>query len=138
MEPTGQPDDLARTLLDVHRQMRVVLASVARQEGLTVAQIELLCALGDRRPALGELAELLGCDKTNITGMADRLARRGLVARRTDPDDRRVTRLHLTDDGRLFGRRLRAAVTTAVDERWSSLTAAQRSALVRLTATGTT
>lgn len=136
VESPGETDDLAGALLETHREMRVILGAVARREGLTVAQIELLCALGDRRPAFGELADLLGCDKTNITGMADRLARRGLVARDTDPADRRVTRLRLTEDGRRFGRRVRQAVAAAVDERWIALPVAQRAALVQLVATG--
>ncbi|MDT3444861.1 MULTISPECIES: MarR family winged helix-turn-helix transcriptional regulator [unclassified Pseudofrankia] len=136
MEPTGQTDDLARALMEMHREIRVILGSVARRSGLTVAQIEMLCALGDRRPAFGELAELLGCDRTNITGMADRLARRGLVARQADTEDRRITRLRLTEDGRLFGQRVREAVATAVNERWSSLTAAQRATLAQLAAAG--
>jgi DNA-binding MarR family transcriptional regulator len=45
-------------------------------------------------------AERLHCDPSNITGIVDRLERRGLVQRNQTPGDRRVKELELTDDGR--------------------------------------
>lgn len=54
-----------------------------------------------RRPlSMGELAERLFCDASNVTGIVDRLESRGLVERQADPDDRRVRRLVLTGEGR--------------------------------------
>ncbi|GAA5159014.1 hypothetical protein GCM10023321_39380 [Pseudonocardia eucalypti] len=126
-------DELTRALMEVHREMRAILGTVARGAGLTAQQIEMLCVLENRHPSFGELAELLGCDKTNITGMADRLARRGLVARQHDPRDRRVTRLQLTDHGRSFGTTLKRSVAAAVAERYGDLRAPERAALAALT-----
>lgn len=81
------------------RQMRVILAAVARDAGVTAQQVELLCVLERGQPSLGALATLLGCDKTNITGMVARLIRRGLVSRQPDLRDRRIIHLRLTDGG---------------------------------------
>ncbi|HEX7275788.1 MAG TPA: MarR family transcriptional regulator [Acidimicrobiales bacterium] len=54
-----------------------------------------------RQPlSMGELADRLFCDASNVTGIVDRLEARGLVERQPDPDDRRVRRLVLTDAGR--------------------------------------
>lgn len=50
--------------------------------------------------SMGELADRLYCDASNITGIVDRLESRGLVDRQPDPTDRRVKRLVLTDAGR--------------------------------------
>jgi len=47
-----------------------------------------------------ELASLLACDSSNVTGLVDRLEARGLVARQPSPDDRRVKRVVLTPGGR--------------------------------------
>ena len=105
------------------------------QVGLTAQQVELLCVLQAQTPALGELAEMFGCDKTNITGMADRLTRRGLVDRTTDPADRRVTRLALTDDGARFAIELKAQVAGRVEERWRALSATDRATIVGLKST---
>ncbi|MEA2828573.1 MAG: MarR family transcriptional regulator, organic hydroperoxide resistance regulator [Actinomycetota bacterium] len=55
--------------------------------------------LGEPR-SMGELADRLFCDASNVTGIVDRLEARGLVERQADPDDRRVRRLVLTDAGR--------------------------------------
>jgi len=54
-----------------------------------------------RQPlSMGELADRLFCDASNVTGIVDRLEGRGLVERQADPDDRRVRRLVLTEAGR--------------------------------------
>ena len=53
-----------------------------------------------RQPlSMGELADRLFCDASNVTGIVDRLEARGLVERQPDPDDRRVRRLVLTATG---------------------------------------
>ena len=46
-----------------------------------------------------EMGERLSCDASFMTGMVDRLEDDGLIERRSDPDDRRVTLLALTDKG---------------------------------------
>jgi DNA-binding MarR family transcriptional regulator len=54
-----------------------------------------------------ELASVLACDNSNVTGLVDRLEARGLVARHANPDDRRVKRVALTTaGGRLRGQLL--------------------------------
>lgn len=110
----------------------MLLGIVAREFGLTVQQVEMLCVLSDRQPTFGELAELLGCDKTNITGLADRLMRRGLVTRHVDETDRRVTRLHLTAEGRGFEWKIKEAMADHVGARWGGLSREQRAVLFDL------
>jgi DNA-binding MarR family transcriptional regulator len=39
---------------------------------------------------MNELAAVLACDNSNVTGLVDRLEARGLVARQPNPEDRRV------------------------------------------------
>lgn len=109
------------TLMRIHLDMRALLGGVARTFGLTAQQIEMLCLLKQHdAPTFGRLAEYLGCDRANITGMADRLTRRGFVVREADPADRRVTRLRLTEAGDAFADEVRAAVDAAIHARWSS------------------
>jgi DNA-binding MarR family transcriptional regulator len=59
---------------------------------------------------MNELAGLLGCDNSNVTGLVDRLQARGLVARQANPDDRRVKTVVLTT----AGSRLRAQLAQRV------------------------
>ena len=134
MGASRQDAELTRALMEMHREVRAVLGAVARRSELTSQQIEMLCVLEHRVPSFRELAELFGCDKTNITGMADRLAGRGLVTREPDLEDRRVTRLRLTDEGAAFSARLKDAVAAEIDRRWSHLTAEDRTRLATLAA----
>ena len=48
---------------------------------------------------MGALADYLHCDSSNVTGIVDRLEKRGLVERRSAERDRRVKLLVLTDEG---------------------------------------
>ena len=50
------------------------------------------------------LAELLFCDASNVTGIADRLEARGLIERRSAGGDRRVKVLALTSAGEVVPR----------------------------------
>ncbi|MBH0780739.1 MarR family winged helix-turn-helix transcriptional regulator [Nocardia bovistercoris] len=94
----------------LYREVHALYQLVARRFDLTVQQVELLCLLHGDPPSLGALATALDCDKTNVTGLVDRLQRRGYLTRSTDPVDRRITRIQLTDDGITLGDRLRAAI----------------------------
>ena len=47
-----------------------------------------------------QLAEWLSCEPSNVTGIVDGLERRGLVTRRSDPNDRRVKQVVLTAEGK--------------------------------------
>jgi DNA-binding MarR family transcriptional regulator len=48
---------------------------------------------------MGEVAETLGCLRSSVTALVDRLEAAGLVRREVDPDDRRAKRLALTEKG---------------------------------------
>ncbi len=67
-------------------------------------------ALRSLRPAhpmpMSELAGLMHCDNSNVTGIVDRLEDRGLVTRRPGTQDRRVKYLEVTDHGVVVRRRL--------------------------------
>jgi MarR family transcriptional regulator, organic hydroperoxide resistance regulator len=84
-----------RTLLG--RQRRRFLIAASELE-LHPAQAGALLQLGSPLP-MNELAAVLACDNSNVTGLVDRLEARGLVARRANPDDRRVKRVVLTVAG---------------------------------------
>ena len=62
-------------------------------------QMTLGLLLDAPRP-MGELAQLMHCDNSNITGIVDRLTERGLVERLPAEGDRRVKLVALTEAGR--------------------------------------
>ena len=77
---------------------------IARDLGLTPATLGALVRLGEPR-TMGEIAELLRCDPSNVTGIADALEARGLGRRRPSAADRRVKALELTAKGRRLRQR---------------------------------
>lgn len=73
---------------------------VARTFELSPPQLFALRALEPDAPLpMGDLACALHCDNSNVTGIVDRLERRGLVERRPADHDRRVKHLVITADG---------------------------------------
>ena len=75
-------------------------------EGLTLPQFDVLVQL-HRHEAMtpGQLTRELLVTAGNVTGIVDRLVRRGLVERREVPHDRRAVLLRLTGRGRQTVRR---------------------------------
>ncbi|HUD94434.1 MarR family winged helix-turn-helix transcriptional regulator [Sphingobium sp.] len=72
-----------------------------RSLGLTSGQFSLLNALNrPQPPSVGSVAQLLAMDRTTLTANLKPLERGGLVRPEADPDDRRVRRLVLTEEGR--------------------------------------
>lgn len=97
--PRGPEEvELLLTLMD---RMRAHLSAVAAEYDLTPQQAITLHHLHDEAGLpMRELAGMLRCDASNITGIADRLEAAGLVERRTSPLDRRVKALVATEAGR--------------------------------------
>jgi DNA-binding MarR family transcriptional regulator len=76
------------------------ILAVAAEAGLTPPQLFALQALTPGEPApMSNLADVLRCDASTVTGLIDRLAARGLVERRPAPGDRRIRHLVLTEAG---------------------------------------
>jgi DNA-binding MarR family transcriptional regulator len=84
---------------------------IAQEFGLAPQQAGALRALAEPVP-MGNLAEALHCDSSNVTGIIDRLEARGLVRRESAPGDRRVKMLVLTEEGES----LRQAITRRFNE----------------------
>lgn len=71
-----------------------------RPVGLTNSQFSLLNALNRPSPAgMGEVARLLGADRTTLTAAIKVLEREGLAQVLSDPADRRARRIALTPAG---------------------------------------
>jgi DNA-binding MarR family transcriptional regulator len=76
----------------------------ARSHGLTPTHHQLLLAIrgwpGRDAPTIGDVAAELRLKHHSAVELVDRAEQRGLVERRHDDVDRRVVRLHLTEEGR--------------------------------------
>ena len=94
------PEDvsLTRGLVHLMLAMSATYTRVSRELGLTAQQAELLC-VAQRRASIGEIADVMACDRSNVSRLLDRIARRGLVARRDAESDGRLTVVELSEDG---------------------------------------
>jgi DNA-binding MarR family transcriptional regulator len=109
-EPTCQERqaELDYLLLVLVDRLRARIAAIAAEVGLTPQQAILLRHLGQPK-TMGDIARVLACDRSNVTGLVDRMTARGLLARIPDANDRRIKYLVLTDAGQ--------ALRTALQER---------------------
>jgi DNA-binding MarR family transcriptional regulator len=96
---TDTDQDVFRLIVQLSRQMTSEFEEQLAELDLTAPQAQLLRQLDEPLPMVGA-AERLHCDPSNITGIVDRLERRGLVKRNATPGDRRVKELELTAEGR--------------------------------------
>jgi MarR family transcriptional regulator, organic hydroperoxide resistance regulator len=108
-DPGSEAWSLIHWLMVTNKQRFVVIGQEFDLAPQAAIALRMLGA-GPRR--MGELAQALFCDNSNITGITDRLEERGLVRREPDPSDRRVKLLVLTDEGE----RMRVEMTKRMAE----------------------
>jgi DNA-binding MarR family transcriptional regulator len=103
--------DLSERVLALQDQVLVALQARRPSPWLsldyTMSEVKTLFVLGTVGNATGrQLARAAGMGLSTMTGVVDRLLEHGLVTRGEDPDDRRVTRVALTPEGRAVIARL--------------------------------
>ncbi len=89
---------IARGLVRVMMAVDDTYTQVSREVGLTAQQAQLLCAV-QRPAAVGDIAEFLRCDRSNVSHLLDRASGRGLIHRRATDTDGRVRLVELSSDG---------------------------------------
>jgi DNA-binding MarR family transcriptional regulator len=136
----GDPTDTAasigvglwRRLLESHA---LLLAEVRKRlaDECTMARFDLLSNLERQEgQTLATLSRRMLVTAGNLTGLVDRAERDGVVERRRDASDRRLSRVYLTAKGRGLLEVLMPAHAHQVSELLSSLDAAERRELRRL------
>jgi DNA-binding MarR family transcriptional regulator len=133
MKQASPPDSGAwELLMRFFFTQRATLPPLAADLELSPAQCHVLHLIEPDRPVpMGQLADTLACDASNVTGLVDRLESRGLVRRRPSAEDRRVKVLVLTRTGC----RLRALLLdrmTAPPAALERLSSREQRALVRI------
>ena len=91
--------EFAMALYQLVESVRGEHEEAAALVGLTVAQASILTLLVEPL-SMRRLAEQMGCDASNITGIVDRLEAKGLVERVVLPSDRRVKSITQTALGK--------------------------------------
>jgi DNA-binding MarR family transcriptional regulator len=102
--------------------------------GVRPGRFNLLMIAGhcDDPPNPAELADCTGVTRATVSGLLDGMERDGLICRKSDPEDRRQVRVHVTDLGRQLLDQIRPAYCHWFSELVSSLTVTERELLIHL------
>ena len=128
---------LLRQLDDLHasfdRRALCTWAEPLLSTPLTMQQLKVLTliAVEQDRATGHDLAEAMGVSVATMSGLIDRLVEQGMVARKDDPDDRRVRRLSVTDSGSAILRSLISSGNTMPPQVLDRLADADLLALVQ-------
>ena len=97
---------------------------------LTAAQFDVLAHLNAKSGISQQaLSERLLVTKGNVCGLIDRMESRGLVSRRSHPDDRRLNLLYLTDEGKALAARVVPAHEEFLKQQMEHLSAEEQRTL---------
>jgi DNA-binding MarR family transcriptional regulator len=122
---------LATGLIRLARVVQEVFARKSAEHGLTATQARLLCVLSEGPRGMGELASILGVEKTAMTGLVDRIELHSLVERTAVPGDRRACRVRLTARGQKVASAVHEAICHDVEALATGLPTARRRQLAR-------
>ncbi len=103
-----------------------------RPYGLSGAQYNLLNIVAEADEGLSqrELSDRLVVDRSNITGLIDRMETAGWVQRRDHPDDRRAYRVQLTPAGRALWREVTPHYLAVVEQVTRGITQRRQNEIV--------
>jgi MarR family transcriptional regulator, organic hydroperoxide resistance regulator len=124
MPDLAEAREIAGLLVALVGQTASQVSQCAEQCGLSVVQASALLQI-DGSMSMRELSARLGGHASTATGIADRLAARGLVERQEDAGDRRVKRVSLTPEGAATRTQLVACMESAPTP-FARLSAAER------------
>ncbi|MFF9350418.1 MarR family winged helix-turn-helix transcriptional regulator [Streptomyces sp. NPDC014734] len=131
MESSDADGVLAEQLSRVTRRLQRIQSRQLEPIGITPAQFRLLRTVAhyDGPPRMADLARRLDVVPRAVTSLVDGLEASGRVRRAPDPDNRRVVRIEITEEGIATLRSLRDARRAAAEEILAPLTTDQREVL---------
>jgi|SRR5579884_722999 len=133
--PADQTHDVALRALHVAPHLnRWIVARVSQNNlggDLSFRQLTALYVIREESGTFGHLARRLMVTPAVVTGIVDRLERRGYVQRVNDPEDRRRVRLALTERGRAVSVAVEQALANEIAAGLASLSAQEMATLSR-------
>jgi DNA-binding MarR family transcriptional regulator len=108
--------ELAQGMVRLMLAMEAVYTRESRAAGLTAQQAQLLCTAARREAGLGEIADVLRCDRSNVSRLMDRISERGLAYRENSDEDGRVAVVRLSEDGAALVDRFEASLGARLTE----------------------
>jgi DNA-binding MarR family transcriptional regulator len=113
-----QTDSGSEGLVDALAQVAfatmAVLSAAASENELSLTQFRAIAILRDRRLRMSELAQVLGLEKSTLSGLVLRAEKRGLLQRVPDESDGRASRVTVAPAGAELAERVGRAVAEAL------------------------
>ena len=119
-------EGLVDALVQVSFVTMAVLSKVGAEHDLSLTQLRVLGILRDRRVRMTRLADYLGLEKSTLTGLVDRAAKRGLLERGPNPHDGRAVDVFISPAGAALAERLHAQVRRSLSPLTSALGLAEQ------------
>ncbi len=109
-------DQIGHLLRRAHQRATQIFLETFEEAGLTPTQWAALAMLAEEGAASqNALGRMTAMDPATIQGVIRRLEERGLITREPDPDDKRRTKLRLSQEGATLVGRLLATGTRVTD-----------------------
>lgn len=113
--------DAAAGLIQLSGLVQGLYARISQRHDLTPVQAKLLCIVAEGPRGMAELAQCFGVEKAALTGLVDRVERRGLAKRTPVHGDRRALHVTLTDAGQRAAAAFHGEVTAELERLLASL-----------------
>ncbi|HEY2278160.1 MAG TPA: MarR family transcriptional regulator [Streptosporangiaceae bacterium] len=130
--PEPVPADLLDNLVLTSFTVIALLSRTAAEHELSLTQLRMMAILRDRTPTMADLADFLGLERSSVSGLIDRAARRGLVQRTASPSDRRAVQVSLTPSGQRLAGQVTGEVAGLIAPMISTLAGGERKRLAQL------
>jgi MarR family transcriptional regulator, organic hydroperoxide resistance regulator len=126
-------DNISVILAQLNREHRKRVDALLSDFGLHVGQDVLLLNVSEADGCTqNEIAECLNIQPATVTRMLQRIEKTGLIERRKDATDNRITRVYLTEAGRQQEQRLTALWKTVEADLVQGMTPAEQALLRRM------
>ncbi len=101
MNPDRVAEDIVLALRRIMRSMDIASRQLISKYGITTPQLICLQHMLEHGPmTTGMLAQAVSLSPATVTGILDRMERRGLVTRERRPEDKRRVLVAITESGR--------------------------------------
>jgi DNA-binding MarR family transcriptional regulator len=126
------PADLLDNLVLTSFTVIALLSRTAAEHELSPTQLRMMAILRDRTPTMADLADFLGLERSSVSGLIDRAARRGLVQRTASRSDGRAVQVSLTPDGHRLAGQVTGEVAGLIAPMTSTLSGSEQKRLAQL------
>jgi len=124
-------DDIQRLTYDLVRYDAICDRVCVEELGVTVSQGYILMALPETGSVtMNDLSAKMRLANSTMTRMADQLVQKRLITRGPDPDDRRIVRVQLTEQGQDVRARLKKALRNLFSEVLKEIPEGERETIV--------